>query len=99
VLLSHDAKLRKGKWLVPYLRTYDNWECVLHDVSEEGLFEARKIAEHPSEESRRKASATLAKLRRQPAELLGRTLPTPVINLILRCLPRKVVLAVTQGRG
>ncbi len=37
VLFSHDAKLRKGKWLVPYLGELDNWDCVLHDVSEEGI--------------------------------------------------------------
>ena len=26
VLIAHDAKLRKGKWLVPYISTLDNWE-------------------------------------------------------------------------
>lgn len=98
VLMGHDAKRRKGKWLVPYMKAHDNWECVLHDVSEEGLFEARKLREQPSADGRRKADATLAALRRQPAELLGRWLPAPVISLILRCLPRKLVLAVTQGR-
>jgi hypothetical protein len=98
VLLGHDAKRRKGKWLIPYVMAHDNWECVLHDVSDEGLFEARKMREQPSEVSRRKAGSTLATLRRQPTELLGRWLPAPVISIILRCLPHKVVLSVTQGR-
>jgi predicted O-methyltransferase YrrM len=98
VVMGHDAHRRKGKWLVPYLRAHDNWECVLHDVSEEGLFEARKVREQPSEDSRRKTEAVLSSLRRQPAELLGRWLPSPVINLILRCLPRNLLLKITQGR-
>jgi predicted O-methyltransferase YrrM len=98
VVMGHDAHRRKGKWLVPYLRAHDNWECVLHNVSEEGLFEARKVREQPSEQSRRKAETVLSSLRRQPAELLGRWLPSPVINLILRFLPRKMMLKITQGR-
>lgn len=98
VLMGHDAKRRKGKWLVPYVKAHDNWECILHDVSDEGLFEARKVRDQPSAESRKKAASTLASLRRQPTELLGRWLPSPVINVILRCLPRKLLLAVTQGR-
>lgn len=99
VLLSHDAKLRKGKWLVPYLRAHDNWECKLHDVSDEGMFEARKKADQPSKESREKSAQVLRNLRMQPAELLGRWLPAPVISLILRMIPRKLVLKITQGRG
>jgi hypothetical protein len=35
----------------------------------------------------------------QPAELLGRYLPAPVISLLLRMIPRKLVLKITQGRG
>jgi predicted O-methyltransferase YrrM len=98
VIMSHDAKLRKGKWLVPYVRAHDNWQCILHDLSEEGLFEARKVREEPSEHSRCQAAATLRALRRQPVELIGRWLPSPLIDLILRCLPKKIILAVTQGR-
>jgi predicted O-methyltransferase YrrM len=99
VLLSHDAKLRKGKWLVPYLRAHDNWECQLHDVSDEGMFEAVKKALHPSEESAKKAAKLLQRLRSQPAEFLGRILPAPVISLLLKMIPRKLVLKITQGRG
>ena len=98
-LLSHDAKLRKGKWLVPYLLAHDNWNCTLHDVSDEGLFEARKVAEQSSPESTRRASTTLRSLRMQPKEFLGRHLPTPVINLILSVLPKKHLLSITQDRN
>lgn len=99
VLLSHDAKLRKGKWLVPYLSAHDNWECKLHDVSVEGLFEARKIAPDPTPASADWAAKTLQKLRMQPAELFGRILPTRLINLILALMPRNLILKITQGRG
>jgi hypothetical protein len=98
VLLSHDAKLRKGKWLVPYLRAHDNWECTLHDVSDEGLFEARKIASQPTTASHAKAASVLRALRMQPKELIGRLLPSAVIDLIIKCLPRKLVIAITQDR-
>ncbi|MES2659806.1 MAG: class I SAM-dependent methyltransferase [Verrucomicrobiota bacterium] len=99
VLLSHDAKLRKGKWLVPYLKAHDNWECKLHDVSDEGMFEAIKTGPHPSKDSEESAARLLKSLRRQPTELLGRILPAPVINLLLRLIPRKLVLRITQGRA
>lgn len=98
VVLSHDAKLRKGKWLMPYLRAHDNWECKLHDVSVEGLFEARKLAEQPSAASQAKAASVLRSLRMEFTELLGRHLPSPVIDLILKCLPAKLVRSVAQGR-
>ena len=99
VLLSHDAKLRKGKWLVPYLRAHDNWDCKLHDVSVEGLFEARKLADQPSASSKTKAASVLRSLRMEPKELLGRHLPSSFIDLILKFLPRKLVLSITQGRN
>src|SRR6185436_13026746 len=66
-LMAHDAKLRKGKWLVPYLSRLDNWQCTLHDVSTEGLFHARKIAQSPSPESLGSARSTLLALRLRPA--------------------------------
>ena len=45
-LLAHDAKIRKGKWLGPFLRALDHWETTLHDVSDEGLLHAIKRAVH-----------------------------------------------------
>ena len=57
-LMSHDAKVRKGRWLVPYISRLDNWESQLHDVSEYGLFYAKKIAAQPSSASLRAACLT-----------------------------------------
>jgi hypothetical protein len=98
MLLSHDAKLRKGKWLVPYLSAHDNWDCAVHDISDEGLLVARKTAPQPSPASLQKAAATLRSLRLQPKEFIGRHLPSWVINAILIHLPRKLVIAITQDR-
>lgn len=98
VILSHDAKLRKGKWLVPYLRAHDNWACTLHDISDEGLFEARKISKQPSMDSAKKAAAQLRASRREPKEWVGRNLPSPVINLIAKLLPRRLLISLSQDR-
>ncbi len=98
VLLSHDAKLRKGKWLVPYVNAYDNWECKLHDVSEEGLFEARKIAIQPSNESVKNAAKKLSSLQREPQEWIGKKIPSCLIDFIAKILPRKLLYSITQGR-
>lgn len=98
ILFAHDAKRRKGKWLVPYLMAHDNWESVIHDISDEGLFEARKLRQQPSAESASHARSTLNRLRHQPLEWCGKWLPTPLIRVLLALLPRKLLLAVTQGR-
>ncbi len=99
VILSHDAKLRKGKWLIPYLKAHDNWDCTLHDVSAEGLFEARKTAEQPTPASEAAAAVTLRKLRMQPKELLGRVLPRWVVHTILNLMPEQLRTSFTQDRG
>lgn len=87
ILLSHDAKLRKGKFLVPYVTALDNWQCRLHDVSREGLFEARKIAAVPGAASLRTARKILREKRRQPIELMAAVTPSPVARIILNFLP------------
>lgn len=97
-LLAHDAKLRKGKWLVPYLGALDHWETELHDVSDEGLFRAKKIALKPSGDSQRGATQLLKKLRRSPTELIGRWLPAPVCRLLLAILPTRLRQRIGQGR-
>jgi predicted O-methyltransferase YrrM len=97
-LMAHDAKLRKGKWLVPYLSRLDNWECQLYDVSTEGLFHARKMALRPSPESLRSARTALLKLRLHPAEVAAAILPPTVCGFALRLLPRRLSRRLSDGR-
>ena len=97
-LMGHDAKLRKGKWLVPYLMKLDNWKAQLHDVSDEGLLTAVKVAAQPSAASRRAADACLRKMRLAPAELAATYLPSGVCGFFLRLLPRGFSRRLSDGR-
>ncbi len=97
-LFAHDAKLRKGKWLGPYVRALDNWVSELHDVSSEGLFASRKIALHPSADSLSRARKLLWRMRLNIVELCGALLPASVVSVMLRFLPSRTVRALTQGR-
>ncbi len=97
-LFSHDAKLRKGKWLIPYVSVLDNWDCKLHDISVEGLFQARKLKPQPSASSLQAAQRQLSKMRRDPVEIIGKFLPSPVCRLILNLVPRRMARGVAEGR-
>lgn len=97
-LMTHDAKLRKGKWLVPYLRRLDNWQSELHNVSAEGLFHARKTGSRPSFESLRSARAALLKMRLQPAEVAAAVLPASICGVALRLLPKGLSRRLSDGR-
>ena len=97
-LLAHDAKMRKGKWLRPYMEQFDNWKVELHDLSVEGLLHAVKLSATPSDSSRRKAAAVLRELRRDPVELLGRFLPASACRILLGLMPERLRLRVSQGR-
>jgi hypothetical protein len=96
-LLSHDAKMRKGKWLVPYLSRLDNWRVQLHDVSEYGLMSAHKIAREPSPVSRRAAAFSLFKLRCNPIEVAAAILPARICGFALRLLPRQMAWRLSDG--
>jgi len=98
ILMSHDAKLRKGKWLIPYLRRLDNWESQLHDVSAEGFFFARKIAPQPSADSLRSARSHLFRMRLEPAEIAAALLPAKICGAVLHLLPDRLSLKLGQGR-
>lgn len=98
-LMAHDAKLRKGKWLIPYVSTLDNWECKLHDISDEGLFVAKKKALHPSPQSLRAARSRLRRLRFEPAELAATLLSSGVCNFILNLMPEKSRRRIAEGRN
>ena len=98
IVMTHDAKLRKGKWLVPFVSALDNWQSQLHDVSPEGLFVARKIAPRPSRQSLRAAQSKLWRMRCQPAELAAAMLPAKICGLVLKLLPHRLSLKLGQGR-
>ena len=97
-LLAHDAKLRKGKWFVPYISRLDNWKTELHDVSTEGLLSAKKIAAQPSRDSLRKAQMALFRLRCNPVEVAAAILPSSICGLILKLLPRGFGRRLSDGR-
>jgi hypothetical protein len=97
-LLAHDAKLRKGKWLVPFLSRLDNWEVAVHDISEHGLLTARKIAAQPSPASLRAARTLLGKLRRQPLEILARWTPDSLKHRLFALMPQRLALRLGGGR-
>lgn len=97
-LFSHDVKLRKGKWLRPYIEQLDNWQCTFHDVSDEGLFYARKIAEAPSVSSQKAAAHQLFKMRCQPSELAALIFPHWIRATVLKLLPRKLSRRLSDGR-
>ena len=96
-LLAHDANMRKGKWLVPYLSRLDNWQAQLHNVSEHGLLHARKIALQPSAASRRAAEARLIKMRFNPIEIAAAVLPSKVCGFALSLLPRRIARRLSDG--
>ena len=97
-LLAHDTKLRKGKWLRPYLSLLDNWRVQIHDVSDEGLLDAVKLREQPGAASLRAAEQKLFSLRLDPVEVAGRLLPRQVCKIVLNALPTKLMRRVSQGR-
>ena len=97
-LMAHDAKMRKGKWLVPYLSLLDNWQVQLHELSEVGLLDAVKLRERPGSASLRAAERKLFWMRLEPIELAGRCLPRPACQIIASALPKKLMLRISQGR-
>ncbi len=96
-LMTHDAKVRKGRWLVPFISRLDNWESQLHDVSENGLFYAKKIAAQPSPASLRAARRHLFRQTCQPAEIAATWLPASVCGFALRLLPKKFSRKLSDG--
>ena len=98
-LMAHDAKLRKGKWLVPYLSRLDHWQVTLHDVSDEGLLHARKIADRPSARSRSSARRLLLKLRLHPVEVAAVVVPSRLCGVVLGWLPKALARRMADGRN
>jgi predicted O-methyltransferase YrrM len=98
-LMAHDAKLRKGKWLRPYVSRLDNWQTQLHDVSDEGLFFAKKIAPQPSPSSLSAAKAHLLRMRFHPVEIAAAVLPAPVCRFCLGLMPERYSRRFAEGRN
>ncbi len=98
ILMSHDARTRKGKWLVPYVALLDNWEAQVFDLSNYGILHARKMKPQPSPASLASATRALRRMRRQPIELVARYTPSWLCELILRILPGKIARKLTIGK-
>lgn len=98
ILMTHDAKLRKGKWLVPFVSRLDNWESKLHDISDEGLFHARKTALRPSEASLRSARMALLRMRLNPIEVTAAVVPSGLCGIVLRLVPYALSRRLSEGR-
>ena len=97
-LFSHDANLRKGHWLVPYLSELDNWRVTIHQASEEGLLEAEKIALTPSPASLKLARKVLRARMFSPVELATLLFPSSFKGFVLKLLPRKLRRRIGEGR-
>lgn len=97
ILSAHDARMRKGKWLAPYVQLLDNWESEILDLSIEGVFSARKIAAEPSPASLQAAERKLKRMRLEPQELAGRLVPRWFRGMVLRLLPRSLSRRLTLG--
>jgi hypothetical protein len=98
-LFAHDAKYRKGKWLVPFLSLLDNWEVQMHDVSEHGLLGARKIAAQPGPDSLHKARRLLGKMRREPIEVLSRLAPDGLKRVLFSAIPTGLADRLAAGKN
>lgn len=98
-LMAHDAKMRKGRWLVPFVSRLDNWESQLHEASENGLFHAKKIAAQPSPKSLRAAKRHLFRQMCQPAEIAASFLPSSVCRFALGLLPKKFSRQLSDGKA
>jgi predicted O-methyltransferase YrrM len=98
-LMSHDAKMRKGRWLVPYISRLDNWESKLHDLGGPGLFHAKKIAASPSPGSLRAARRHLFRQKCHPVEIAASYLPSSVCGFALRLLPKKFSRQLSDGKN
>ena len=97
VFMAHDARTRKGKWLVPYLSLLDNWQTEILELSRFGIIHSHKIKAQPSEASRQAARRKLKRLQLEPAELVGRLLPSRLNGMILDALPKRWKRKLTIG--
>lgn len=96
-LAAHDARMRKGKWLAPYVGLLDNWESGIKDMSIEGVFVAHKLQAEPSPASLQAAERKLKSMQWELQELAARFLPKWFCGLVLGLLPRHLMRRLTLG--
>jgi len=96
VLMSHDAFLRKGKFLRRVLPLLDHWKIKILPISTEGLLVATKVATQPT--SSFKARLVLFLCRLAPLELAARLSPYWLRSALFRLLPRKLGTWIADGR-
>ncbi len=97
VLMSHDAFLRKGKFLRRVLPQLDNWKIEILPISTEGLLVATKVASQPTNSF--KARLVLFLCRLTPLELAARLSPYWLRSALFRVLPRKLAAWIADGRS
>jgi len=97
VLMSHDAFLRKGKFLRRVLPQLDNWKIEILPISTEGLLVATKVASQPTNSF--KARLVLFLCRLTPLELAARLSPYWFRSALFRVLPRKLAAWIADGRS
>jgi len=98
-IMTHDAKMRKGRWLVPFISRLDNWESQLHDISENGLFYAKKNTAQPSPQSLRATKRNLFRQSCHPVEIAATYLPSSVCKFALGLLPGKFARNLSDGKN
>jgi len=96
VLMSHDAFLRKGKFLRRVLPLLDHWKIEILPISTEGLLVATKVASQPTNSF--KARLVLFLCRLAPLELAARLSPYWLRSALFRLLPRKLGTWIADGR-
>jgi predicted O-methyltransferase YrrM len=97
-LLAHDANKRKGKYLVPYMGLLDNWETELKDLSDYGMFYARKRREFPTDSSLKAAKKKLRHLRLEPKEIAATVLPRWFCGIFLNMIPKRLSSALAEQK-
>lgn len=89
-LMAHDARMRKGKWLVPYISLLDNWRTQVHDLSDVGLLDATKLRENPSPQSLAIAEKKLLGMRLRPVELAASLMPSRLNKILVEIMPKNL---------
>ena len=97
ILMSHDAFLRKGKFLRRILPLLDHWKAEILPVSTEGLLVATKVASRPT--SPFKARLVLFLSRFAPLEIAAKLTPRWLRSALFQILPQKLAAWIADGRS